>query len=407
MANVYYAPARATGGVKHVVDGTQNTIQSAMSGVRDVLLNATWTLDTMRPGHARIPFIFQVPWGSPDGAGGWTGNAVNPGNGYVYGIWQFVLAIDGVSYNFYNPVAGQEVPPGHPVPIGNSNLATIASLAGELEDWIATAYDNSHMDIEYAAMTYDDVGASSHVIAGSAAITGSTEQPWGGGYRMTSQAPSGNSSFSIWITEHDAHGLGFQFPDLAAGGDPDYEIRMARSNAYDVWANSYGFGLWESGDVPQNPPAGDSYGQNRSIIATRPYLSSDVPVSDVLSVMWGQHREGMHPILFELFKGRMNGAITASTDSLWAFYLPRTNNTRSDIVTTADKPLMVDAIIAMSPDNTIHPRMLGWFTDCFISTDGNAIDGQAELSGNLWDAVRCNLTDSSAGAVGTLWLRVN
>lgn len=415
MANIYYAPARATGSVKHRVNNTVNTIQSAMSGIRDVMLDAGWTLETMRPGHANIPFVFGVPWATY-GPEGWVGSAILPGNipdfsGHVIGLWRFIFAIDGTGYYFYNPAAGQEPIIGDVVnvPIGESNIATIASLAGSLEDWIALEFDNSHMLIQYDNMTYDDVGTSSHRIDGSGTTTGPTEEPWEGGYKMASIAPPGNSNFEVWLTEHALHGLAFRFPALAGPDEPDHEIRMGNSDAYNVWANSYGFGLWEEGGVIQGSTIGDLYERTRMIFATRPYLSSEVPVSDVLAVMWGPSRIGMQLAIFELFKGRVNGTITPGNEGRWAFYYPRTNKQRWDILTTAGKPLLVDAIIAMSSGTGDHPRLVGWLTDSFIETKGNAIDARAEFSGQLWDAHRCNLHDDfeMVGAVGTLWLRMD
>lgn len=397
MADVKYSGIIKTAGFKTSGPSATN---DAIEKIRATLIDAGWTEgDPLKAHTPGFPFPFGAPWWD-----GTTGNAVNGSTGWVLGLFQYAVTVDGADFYFYNGAAGQPLPPGVAVQIGSSADGTLGELAGQItthSGYVAT-FDGGYISLEAKPELAGTLGNTldENRISGSAGWVGPVQQPYGGGYMLTSQTPNNNAPFSIKVYTNSSSGLVYEFPDLATidAGTVD----MAGSDVTAFWANPYGFAMYEPGDI-------GSVFSPRNIWAFAPWLP-DGAAAPLLLRMTGTTRNFLDTPQNGLTSFRAMFAGSTYENPKFAWYAPRAQKNGQALTTTAGKALLFDSWIGVAiAGGASAKRILGWIYDSVLTTEAVGLDGQAEMGGLNWFAWRSNLGSLGGWGGGvpvaaTVWL---
>lgn len=371
-----------SGAVKVAGISTANhdTASSSIGTMRDALVDVGWMVDAVYPASTTVGFPFGAPWWAGPG----TGSGVNTGNGWVIGVFAFALGggggIGDGGYYWYNGAEGQPAPPGVAIQIG----ATAEESLGAL---VAAVNSDPHWTAGYGGGTLTIIARTPGHLFNNYEWTGNgvwsppISSTFGGGYRLVSQAPHNNTAFSVKIVTQYQLLMQLTFPEL-----DDYAEVVARSNPMTFWCDPFGFAAWE-GDW--------------SLSALAPYLRSGSAGPCLL------YLSGSRPPLNNadgVVTKRALLAGTVCTAPQWAWYLPRALGSQHELVTTTNKPLLVDSLLAIGPAFATEERIVGWVYDSLVSTGAVGMGSTGELSGANWLSWRCNDGDGSGSLLATVWL---
>jgi hypothetical protein len=434
MPHIFSAPGLAMSRIK--VPLPDNTWEvdlaatTAVEGVMRTLVAAGWTVEQRSPaqGWWQLDTLDGAPY-IPEGQDPKTYRVV---------LYQWFGGLDGANYSFYNPLADPPEPilPGVRVPVGHSSLETLANLCSSLAGWTGI------LDVEtkriYVMCSMPGSEANGAFQMWASGYYASCMQPEWGGYLMQSQIPEDSAAkfpIHVWVTSVRvgvSGRLGFVAPSLM-DADWDYqgppgspfsphvfEYPMAyTSGKYTVWANSYGFGLWEDGDPGLSGQlGGDSYSLNRVAFFAVPYLYPGSGIDSALFGLFGFSRAQIaDSVAVSLFTiSCVNGsAVTEGSEfNKWSFFAPRFLGggpaavTSVPLLNVMGRPLLTDALIAVARDNQNSPcRILGWLTDAFFMTDTVTLSRQVSYQGRNWLAFLTNPLPAASGfprLIGTVFL---